>query len=132
MHKWGFEKVPGDRYLLYICEIAVDMQHLIIEERSYQYGYNIDDPLKIPRGPFFIKQPTNMVFDGTKKAVTNDVTLKYVGVKIQKTLFILRGVVVNYMYAFVYQIIAVLLVATQLLRMNGSEKNMIMKTNQSR
>lgn len=61
----------------YICEIALNKQHSIFEERSFQYGYNIDDQ-KIPRGPFFIKQPTNVVFDGSKQGVTNDVTLRYV------------------------------------------------------
>lgn len=78
LQKWGFEKVPGDRYFLYICEIPVTKQNLIVEERSYQYGYNIDDQLKVPRGPFFIKQPSDVVFDGSRKAITNDVTLTYV------------------------------------------------------
>jgi len=75
LRKWGFEKVPGDKYLHYICEVALNKQLLIFEERSFQYGYNIDDQQKIPRGPFFIKQPTNVVFDGSRKAITNDVTL---------------------------------------------------------
>lgn len=75
MQKWGFEKVPGDRYLLYICEVSVTKQHLLDEERSYQYGYNIDDRQKIPRGPYFIKEPSNVVFDSSKKSITNDVTL---------------------------------------------------------
>lgn len=70
--------MPGDRYLLYICEIPVNKQHLIIDERSYQYGYNIDDLQKVPRGPYFIKQPSDVVFDGSRIAITNDVTLKYV------------------------------------------------------
>lgn len=74
MQKWGFEKVPGDRYLLYICEVPVS-KHLVEEERTYQYGYNIDDQQKIPRGPYFIKQPSNVVFDSSKKSITNDVTL---------------------------------------------------------
>lgn len=79
LHKWGFEKVPGDRYLLYICEIPINKHNLIIDEqRSYQYGYNIDDRQKIPRGPYFIKQPSDVVFDGSRVAITNDVTLTYV------------------------------------------------------
>ncbi|XP_025417711.1 contactin isoform X2 [Sipha flava] len=78
LQKWGFEKVPGDRYLLYICEIPINKHNLIIDDRSYQYGYNIDDRQKIPRGPYFIKQPSDVVFDGSRIAITNDVTLKCV------------------------------------------------------
>lgn len=78
LQKWGLEKVPGDRNLLYICEIPIDKQHLFVEERSYQYGFNTDDQLKVPRGPYFIKQPSDVVFDDSRKSITNDVTLTYV------------------------------------------------------
>jgi len=67
--------------LLYICEMAIS-KHVMVEERTYQYGYNIDDQQKIPRGPFFIKQPTNVVFDSSKTIITNFVTLRCVQVKI--------------------------------------------------
>lgn len=76
LQKWGFEKVPGDKYLHYICEIPAGKQNLLSEERSYKYGYNIEDEQKIPRGPYFIKQPVNVVFDDSSKEITNDVTLK--------------------------------------------------------
>jgi len=82
LQKWGFEKVPGDRYLNYICEMPISKQNLVIEERSYEYGYNIDDQKKIPRGPYFIKQPSNVVFDSSRKSITNDVTLTYVSILI--------------------------------------------------
>ncbi|VVC34534.1 Hypothetical protein CINCED_3A024063 [Cinara cedri] len=75
LQKWGFEKVPGDRYLHYICEIPAGKQNIQSEQRSYKYGYNIEDDEKIPRGPYFIKQPVNVVFDGSRKGITNDVTL---------------------------------------------------------
>ncbi|XP_022171906.1 contactin [Myzus persicae] len=78
LQKWGFEKVPGDRYLLYICEIPLNKQHLIVEERSYKYGYNIDDQQKVPRGPYFIKEPTDVVFDSSGSSITNDVSLSCV------------------------------------------------------
>jgi len=78
LQKWGFEKVPGDRYLLYICEMPLNKQHLIVEERSYKYGYNIDDQQKVPRGPYFIKEPTDVVFDSSGSSITNDVALRYV------------------------------------------------------
>lgn len=78
LQKWGFEKVPGDRHLHYICELPVGKQNLQSEQRSYKYGFNIDDDQKIPRGPYFIKQPRDVVFDGSRKGITNDITLKYV------------------------------------------------------
>lgn len=77
LQKWGLEKVEGDRSFLYICEVPISKQHLVVEDRSYKYGYNIDDEQKIPRGPYFIKQPSDVVFDGSRKSITNDVTLRY-------------------------------------------------------
>lgn len=78
LQKWGLEKVEADEPLLYICEVPINKQNLMTEERSYQYGYNIDDTQKVPRGPYFIKQPSDVVFDGSRKSITNDVTLRYV------------------------------------------------------
>lgn len=75
LQKWGLEKVYGDQDLQYICEMPVSKQNIVFEDRSYQYGFNIDDQQKIPRGPYFIKQPSNVVFDSSKKSITNDVTL---------------------------------------------------------
>jgi hypothetical protein len=69
--------------LLYICEIPLNKQHLIVEERSYKYGYNIDDQQKVPRGPYFIKEPTDVVFDSSRMSITNDVALRYVFMIIQ-------------------------------------------------
>lgn len=86
LQKWGLEKVPGDRYILYICEVAISKQNLVVEDRSYQYGYNIDNEQKIPRGPYFIKQPSNVVFDGSRKSITNDVTLRYVSIYLIKNI----------------------------------------------
>lgn len=64
--------------MLYICEMPLNKQHLIVEERSYTYGYNIDDQQKVPRGPYFIKEPTDVVFDSSRISITNDVALRYV------------------------------------------------------
>lgn len=64
--------------MLYICEMPLNKQHLIVEERSYKYGYNIDDQQKVPRGPYFIKEPTDVVFDSSRISITNDVALRYV------------------------------------------------------
>jgi len=69
--------------LLYICEIPLNKQHLIVEERSYKYGYNIDDQQKVLRGPYFIKEPKDVVFDSSRMSITNDVALRYVLMIIQ-------------------------------------------------
>ncbi|XP_063219696.1 contactin isoform X2 [Bacillus rossius redtenbacheri] len=74
--RWGFEKVTGDELLLFICEAPVSKLHyMVVDDRTYQYGLDVIDPEKIPRGPFFIKQPHDVVFDMSKKKETNDVSL---------------------------------------------------------
>lgn len=76
LQRWGFEKVKGTEPLLYICEAPIsNLRNLVEDDRTYEYGIEIDDPLKIPRGPYFIKQPTNIVFDASKTRRINDVSL---------------------------------------------------------
>lgn len=50
---------------------------MTVDDRTHQYGITVDDPEKIPRGPYFIKQPQDVVFDVSNVKVTNDVTLRY-------------------------------------------------------
>lgn len=76
LQRWGLEKVAGREELLYICEAPVATLHTLVEDdRTYQYGVEIDNPLQIPRGPYFIKQPKSKVFDVSKRRITNDVSL---------------------------------------------------------
>lgn len=76
LKRWGFEKVTGREELLYICEASiVSMHNLLQDDRNYQYGIEIDNPLKVPRGPYFIKQPQDVVFDMSKRKISNDVTI---------------------------------------------------------
>nr|CAD7197031.1 unnamed protein product [Timema douglasi] len=76
LNRWGFEKVKGDELLLFICEVPVaTLRYMVVDDRTYQYGVDIDNPEKIPRGPYFIKQPHDVVFDLSKKTITNDVSL---------------------------------------------------------
>lgn len=76
LKRWGLEKVTGDELLLYICEAPISALHILTEEdRDYKYGLEIDDPLRIPRGPFFIKQPKNIVFDVSIRRIFNEVSL---------------------------------------------------------
>jgi hypothetical protein len=76
LKRWGLEKVNGQDPYYYICEaLASNLYYLQSDDRTYQYGIEVNDPLKIPRGPYFIKQPDNKVFDVTKRIVNNDVFL---------------------------------------------------------
>ena len=76
LKRWGLEKVTGRDEFLYICEASISVLHNIVEDdRTYEYGIDIDNPLKIPRGPYFIKQPVSTVHDFSKEKVNNDVSL---------------------------------------------------------
>ncbi|XP_066907076.1 contactin [Halyomorpha halys] len=74
--RWGFEGASGEEELLYICELPITKVHyLVVDDRTYQYGVDIKDPSKIPHGPYFIKQPVDVVFDLSKIKIHNYVTL---------------------------------------------------------
>jgi hypothetical protein len=76
MKRWGFMRVNGEEPLLYICEVAVSKLHyLLVDDRTFEYGIDVKDPLKIPQGPYFIKQPTNAVFDESNRRSQKDVTM---------------------------------------------------------
>ncbi|KAK6620391.1 hypothetical protein RUM44_006792 [Polyplax serrata] len=76
LKRWGFEAVQGDEHLLYICEVPLGKLHyMTVDDRTHEYGLNVKDPEKVPRGPYFIKQPQDVVFDVSNVKVTNDVTL---------------------------------------------------------
>ncbi|KAL0268356.1 UNVERIFIED_CONTAM: hypothetical protein PYX00_010329 [Menopon gallinae] len=76
LERWGLEAVRGDEQLLYICEVPLDRVHYLpVDDRTHQYGIEVDDPEKIPRGPYFIKQPQDVVFDLSNLKTVNDATL---------------------------------------------------------
>ncbi|XP_011135668.2 contactin [Harpegnathos saltator] len=76
LNRWGLERVTGLDELLYICEASIAaLRNLVEDDRTYQYGIEIYNPLEIPRGPYFIKQPKSKVFDVSKKRISNDVYL---------------------------------------------------------
>lgn len=76
MH-WGFQPVRGDEPLLFICEANIaSLQRLVSDDRTYQYGIDIDNPERIPRGPWFIKQPEDFTFDLSKRKIMNDASLR--------------------------------------------------------
>lgn len=73
---WGFQIVRGDEPLLYICEASIiSLQRLVTDDRTYEYGIDIDNPEQIPRGPYFIKQPEDVTFDTSRRKIYNDVSL---------------------------------------------------------
>lgn len=76
LKRWGFERVTGSELLLYICETPMQkLRYLLNDDRSYTYGMDIENPDKIPRGPFFIKQPRDVVFDLSKRSILNDISV---------------------------------------------------------
>lgn len=76
MH-WGFQAVRGDEPLLFICEANIlSLQRLVSDDRTYEYGIDVTDPERIPRGPFFIKQPEDYTFDLKRRKVINFATLR--------------------------------------------------------
>lgn len=76
MH-WSFEPVRGDEPLLFICEAKIiAVQRLVTENRTYTYGIDVSDPERIPRGPYFIKQPIDATFDTSKRKLYNDISLR--------------------------------------------------------
>lgn len=76
MH-WGFQRIRGDEPLLYICEAHItSLQRLVSDDRTYEYGIEIDNPEFIPRGPYFMKQPSDVTFDLSRRTIYNDISLR--------------------------------------------------------
>ncbi|ENN74113.1 hypothetical protein D910_11524 [Dendroctonus ponderosae] len=75
MH-WGLEPVVGDESLPFICKAYLGaIEKLKADERNYAYGMDIFDPERVPRGPHFIKQPEDAIFDTSKRNLYNDIHL---------------------------------------------------------
>lgn len=49
-----------------------------MQDYFYQYDYNVDDPFKVPRGPFFTKLPSDVIFDDSKRLSKSYATMMYV------------------------------------------------------
>ncbi|XP_065349505.1 contactin [Cloeon dipterum] len=74
--KWGFKKVRGDEYFLFICEAPVrSLHHVMFDDRTHEYGLEVKDPEKVPRGPYFVKQPVNVDYDASGQRTQKYVTL---------------------------------------------------------
>lgn len=65
--RWGLAPVDGSGYFHFICEgQSQRLRYLIEEERSFTYGLETYDPERIPRGPYFIKEPVDTIYDSAK------------------------------------------------------------------
>ncbi|XP_057342220.1 contactin [Microplitis mediator] len=78
LQKWGLKKVTPNEDHLFICEAHTStLSNLVEDERDYKYGIEIDNPLRIPRGPYFTTQPQDQVFDAAEQyRLINEITLK--------------------------------------------------------
>lgn len=79
--KWMFIPTRPAQKHLFICESEelwdINNINLIAEDnREFDYGIEVVDVLKVPRGPFFIRQPVDTVFDTSRRSIRNYVTLK--------------------------------------------------------
>lgn len=66
---------------LFICESQqlYNVENIIAHadsQRKIDYGIEVIDPEKLPRGPYFIKQPRDTTYDTGKRRVTNDVSIQ--------------------------------------------------------
>uniref|UniRef100_A0A182UGL9 Contactin n=1 Tax=Anopheles melas TaxID=34690 RepID=A0A182UGL9_9DIPT len=82
MHKekWQFYPVTGEEQYLFVCESRAlysqdNLNTLLEDRRQFDYGLEQTDAEKIPRGPYFIRQPVDTTYDTGKASITRDVTL---------------------------------------------------------
>uniref|UniRef100_A0A8W7PC28 Contactin n=1 Tax=Anopheles coluzzii TaxID=1518534 RepID=A0A8W7PC28_ANOCL len=82
MHKekWQFYPVTGEEQYLFVCESRTlysqdNLNTLLEDRRQFDYGLEQTDVEKIPRGPYFIRQPVDTTYDTGKASITRDVTL---------------------------------------------------------
>lgn len=74
--RWGFEAVRGNEPLLFICEANIlTLQKLVTDDRTYEYGIEVDNPERVPRGPYFIKEPQDFTFDTSERKRVNYASL---------------------------------------------------------
>lgn len=80
IEKWQFVPVESSDLNLFICEsdrlYSIENVNLLADDkRGIDYGIEIKDITKIPRGPYFIKQPRDTTYDTGKIKITKDVMM---------------------------------------------------------
>ncbi|XP_014098963.2 contactin [Bactrocera oleae] len=78
--RWLFMPAYDIELNLFICESKVlynpeNIKLKLDDKRPFHYGLDFRDFEKIPRGPYFVKQPNDTTFDTSKNRLINDVTL---------------------------------------------------------
>ena len=80
-NRWMYMPTYDFENNLFICE-SLQLYTLeninvhIDSQREIDYGVEVVDIEKLPRGPFFIKQPKDTTYDTGKRKVTNDVFIQ--------------------------------------------------------
>lgn len=76
---WGFEPISGPTKMAFICEIPVDdVAYWMTGERSVGYGQKLGVKTPIQKGPRFIREPEDVVFDVTRRKEDNNARLRCV------------------------------------------------------
>lgn len=80
-NRWLYMPTYDFENNLFICEstLLFSMDNIIAHadsQREIDYGVEVVDPLRLPRGPYFIKQPRHTTYDTGKRRVTNDVFIQ--------------------------------------------------------
>lgn len=80
-NRWMYMPTYDFENNLFICEsqLLYNIENINAHadsERKIDYGVEVVDPEKLPRGPFFIKQPRDTTYDTGKRRVTNDVFIQ--------------------------------------------------------
>lgn len=80
-NRWLYMPTYDFENNLFICEsqLLYSLDNINVHadsQRKIDYGVEVVDPLKLPRGPFFIKQPKDTTYDTGKRRVTNDVFIQ--------------------------------------------------------
>ncbi|XP_037953101.1 contactin-like [Teleopsis dalmanni] len=78
--RWMFMPTYDGELNLFICESRTlyNPENVFLkndDKRPFDYGLYVIDIERIPRGPYFVKQPNDTVYDTYKNRMINDVTL---------------------------------------------------------
>lgn len=80
-NRWMYMPTYDFENNLFICEslLLFSIENINAHadsQREIDYGVEVIDPEKLPRGPYFIKQPRDTTYDTGKRRVTNDVFIQ--------------------------------------------------------
>ncbi|XP_076362349.1 contactin isoform X1 [Tachypleus tridentatus] len=78
-NSWGLAKVSSTEELAYICEVhQEDVNEIVIMDRNIDYGIIVNDKRKLPKGPSFLQEPEDGVFDLSGRNQVNYISLRCV------------------------------------------------------